>query len=112
MGNFQGAVYGRTRTNGGPDPARRTLLKGGAVAGAATASYGWIAPGSAQTTTPAPDPTPYLEPFLDPLTIPPVKTPTMLYPRPGRLPVPGEAGRDPHPRFDEFLPQREYELRA
>jgi FtsP/CotA-like multicopper oxidase with cupredoxin domain len=95
-----------------PDAGRRTILKGGAAVGALTAGYGWLAPGTgtAQTTTPAP--APYLEPFLDPLTIPRVKTPTLLYPRPARDPVPGEAGRDPHQRFEEFVPQREYELRV
>lgn len=99
-------------THGASDPGRRTLLKSGAAAGALTAAYGWLAPGAgtAQTTTPAP--APYLEPFLDPLTIPPVKSPTLLYPRPGREPVAGDAGRDPHQRFEDFAPQREYELRA
>lgn len=98
----------------GLDPNRRKILKGGAVAGAATAAYGWLSPGTgtAQTTSPVPDPTPWLEPFLDPLTIPPVKTPTLLYPRPGALPVTGEAGREPHQRWTEFLPQREYDLKA
>lgn len=93
-----------------PDPGRRTLLKGGGAAGAVTAAHGWLAPGTgiAQTVTPAP----YLEPFLDPLPVPPVKTPALLSPRPGRLPVAGEAGRDPHQRFEQFPPQREYELRA
>ncbi|MDB5793168.1 MAG: bilirubin oxidase [Massilia sp.] len=100
--------------NDGLDPSRRKLLKGGAYAGTLAAAYGWLSPGTgtAQTATPAPSPAPYLEPFLDPLPVSPVKSPTLLYPRPGRLPVPGEAGREPHQRYEEFLPQREYELVA
>ena len=76
----------------GLDPQRRKLLKGAAAAGAATAAYGMLSPGTgtAQTTYPLPDPTPYLEPFLDPLTIPPVKAPTMLYPHPGACPCPAK----------------------
>ena len=97
--------------NGERLTSRRTLLKGSAVAGAATAAYGWLSPrtGSAQTTTPL---APNLVPFVDPLPLPRVKMPVELTPAPGALPVAGEAGRDPHQRWAEFLPRQTYELRA
>ena len=100
--------------NDAPDTGRRKIMKNSAFAGAVAAAYGWLSPrtGSAQNTTASLEPTPYLEPFLDPLTIPPIKTTTLLQPRPGRLAVAGEAGRDPHQRYQEFLPQREYEVRV
>lgn len=96
---------------GGPRAGRRMLLKEGAVAGAATAAYGWLSPrtGNAQTTLPG---APVLAPFVDRLPIAPVKAQSVLVPAPGPTPVPGEAGRDAHQRWAEFLPQRTYELRA
>ncbi|MGX4642543.1 multicopper oxidase domain-containing protein [Massilia sp. SYSU DXS3249] len=96
---------------GAARPGRRMLLKGSAFAGVATAAHGLLAPrsGSAQTALPG---APNLVPFVDPLTIPPVKTPVVLVPPPGAEPVPGEAGRDAHQRWADFLPQRTYELRA
>ncbi|MGJ9418106.1 multicopper oxidase family protein [Massilia sp. CMS3.1] len=96
-------------TSGVPQPGRRVLLKGSAVAGGLGAAYGLFRPnpGAAQTTT-----IPYLAPFVDPLPIARVKTPSVLTPAPGERAVPGEAGRDPHQRWAEFLPKLTYELRV
>lgn len=93
------------------DLSRREILKLGAAAGLATAGAGLVSSSTAQTS-PTPSPLPSLQPFLDPLPIPPVKAPNALSPPPDKFPVPGEAGRDPHQRYEEFLPQVFYELRA
>jgi FtsP/CotA-like multicopper oxidase with cupredoxin domain len=89
-------------------PGRRKILKLGVASGVATASHGLL---SGKTSNEA-APTLYLQPFLDPLPIPPIKTPTTLVPAPDRLPVPGEAGREEHQRFEEFRPQIHYEVKV
>jgi FtsP/CotA-like multicopper oxidase with cupredoxin domain len=96
---------------GAPKPGRRTLLKVAAASGVATASYGLLLPNTSNAEGKGKEaPTIYLQPFIDPLPIPPIKTPTTLNPAPARLPVPGEAGREPHQRFEEFRPQVHYEV--
>ena len=59
---------------------------------------------------PLPVPGPYLEPFIDPLPVSRIKTATTLTPLPARFPVAGEAGREPHQRFEELRPQIYYEI--
>lgn len=93
-------------------PTRRAILKLGTATGLAAAGAGLAPSSPAQSTGGTPSPGPYLQPFLDPLPIPPVKTPNVLNPPPAKFPVPGEAGRDPHQRYEDFPPQVLYELRA
>jgi FtsP/CotA-like multicopper oxidase with cupredoxin domain len=94
-------------------PGRRTLLKLAAASGVATAGYGLLSPHSSNAENNSQEaPKIYLQPFIDPLPIPPIKTPTTLTPAPGRLPVPGEAGREAHQRFEEFRPQIHYEVQV
>lgn len=92
--------------------SRRTLLKLAGASGVATAGSGLFAPHAGHAQTTGPVPAIFLQPFIDALPIPPIKTPTVLDPAPAMLPVAGEAGRDPHQRFDEFRPQMHYEVRV
>jgi len=97
--------------NDTPKLNRRRLLKLGITSGVATTGYGLFSyQVSDAAAADAPFVTPYLQPFLDPLPIPRVKAPTTLTPSPGKLPVKGEAGRDPHQRFEDFPPQVFYEI--
>lgn len=95
-----------------PGLTRRTLLKLAGASGVATAGYGLFSPQASHAQTTGAAPTVFLQPFIDPLPVPPIKTPTVLDPAPAMLPVAGEAGRDPHQRFDEFRPQMHYEVRV
>lgn len=97
--------------NDTPKLNRRRLLKLGITSGVATTGYGLFSyQVSDAAAADAPFVTPYLQPFLDPLPIPRVKAPTTLTPSPGKRPVEGEAGRDPHQRFEDFPPQAFYEI--
>ena len=97
--------------NDTPKLNRRRLLKLGITSGVATTGYGLFSyQVSDAAAADAPFVTPSLQPFLDPLPIPRVKAPTTLTPSPGKLPVEGEAGRDPHQRFEDFPPQAFYEI--
>ena len=94
-----------------PKLSRRQLLKLSISSGVAKGSVGlFYQQGSDAAVPGAPLVTLYLLPFLDPLPIAPVKAPTTLTPRPNKFPVAGEAGRDPHQRFEEFPPQVSYEI--
>jgi FtsP/CotA-like multicopper oxidase with cupredoxin domain len=94
-----------------PKRVRRQILKFGAASGLATASYGLLSTKTSNAKNNADEGSKiYLQPFIDPLPIPPIKTPTTLIPAPARLPVAGEAGREPHQRFEEFRPQIHYEV--
>ena len=89
---------------------RRQLLKLGVASGVATSTYGLVSPKTSSAAVVAPIVGPYLQPFIDRLPIAPVKAPSTLTPLPGRLPVAGEAGREPHQRFDQLRPQVSYEI--
>jgi len=94
-----------------PKLSRRRLLKLGMTTGMATTGYGLFSYQASDATAAGTSfAAPYLQPFLDPLPIPRVKAPTTLTPLPGKLPVDGEAGRDPHQRFEDFPPQVSYEV--
>ncbi|HKX27948.1 MAG TPA: multicopper oxidase family protein [Blastocatellia bacterium] len=106
---------------------RRKVLKIGMAAGAATVLAPTILTSrkasAFQEVTPPPEPTlcgatapasPATTPFLDDLAIPPQAAPTILSPAPIKSANldGGEAARDDHQRWEEFLPQLQYQLEA
>jgi FtsP/CotA-like multicopper oxidase with cupredoxin domain len=106
---------------------RRTVLKIGAAAGAASAmgpliltsrkAFGFDGPNppSEPVVCPEePDNSPPHHPFVDNLPIPLPAFPTILFPRPqqNQNVGGGEAARAPHQRWNEFEPDVEYHLIA
>ena len=84
---------------------RRKILKWGVASSIATAVYGLLSSKSSNAVDGSRVArSPFLQPFLDQLPISPIKQPTLLNPVPGKNPVNGEAGREPHQVWDRFPP--------
>jgi FtsP/CotA-like multicopper oxidase with cupredoxin domain len=95
-----------------PKADRRQVLKLGIAATAATSAYGLLKPQpSVAKDGNDPGPSPRTTPFVEALPIPPIKEAVpALSPPPQETAGPDEAGRLPHQRWNEFLPQRLYEV--
>jgi FtsP/CotA-like multicopper oxidase with cupredoxin domain len=96
----------------GPQANRRQVIKLGVAATAATSAYGLLKPKpSAAQDGNNVGRSPHTTPFVEPLPLPMVKVavPT-LSPLPQKAAASDEAGRLPHQRWEEFLPQRLYEV--
>ena len=91
-----------------PKLSRRQSLQ----LGAASTAVGLLATQKLNTPVQAKDPVPpHTTPFVVPLTVYQPKQPVAaLTPTPGENAGPGEAGRAPHQRWAEFLPQKFYAL--
>jgi FtsP/CotA-like multicopper oxidase with cupredoxin domain len=102
---------------------RRTVLKTGALLGAAAVITTKKSPVFAQTTNPpappvpcgtTPPTSPATRPFIDDLPIPPPALPMNLSPAPTREANEdnGEAARAPHDRWTQFFPLIRYQMTA
>ncbi|HXD39899.1 MAG TPA: multicopper oxidase domain-containing protein [Ramlibacter sp.] len=100
--------------DGSAGPSRRFVFKLGAASGVAAAAYGLLSPksGNAKDGDQV-GRSPFTTPFAVPLPLPAVKQPVAaLDPPPQKEAGPGEAGRLPHQRWEEFLPKTLYEVHA
>jgi FtsP/CotA-like multicopper oxidase with cupredoxin domain len=95
------------KTTSPDNPERREMIVAGAAL-AAGAALGGAAVRAAERTILKSPPT---TPFVVPLPVYTPKTPVAaLSPPPGRLPSGQEAGRAPHQRTNDFVPEAYYEL--
>lgn len=100
----------------GSELGRRELLKLGVLAGAAVVITSKKSRAQTRDTRDSWNingvQSPPTTPFIVPLTIPPAAQPVaQLNPAPSEFPVAGEAFRAPHQRWNEFQPQKLYEIR-
>src|SRR6185369_1345680 len=96
------------------EPSRRFLFNLVAASGVSAAAYGLLSPRSSNAKdSDQVGRSPFTTPFAVPLPLPAVKQPTAaLDPPPQKEAGPGEAGRLPHQRWEEFLPKTFFEIHA
>jgi FtsP/CotA-like multicopper oxidase with cupredoxin domain len=102
-----------SKANASVKLSRRSLLKIGALSAAGSG----LLPTTAIAKDPADEyneagmaPRPAVTPFVVPLPVYKAKAPMMLFPAPGRAPVAGECGRDPHQFWVGHTPKKTYQL--